>query len=118
MDRTIVLGGERDTENLYSSGAVAGTLQDTKKPMTQINNHLMVINSWWSKKFNVFLPNICPFSSLQGDSGGPLVCKGAFHALVSGGPKCGDAKKPGIYILLTRKFQAWIKSNLAPSHAD
>ena len=45
MDRTIVLDGERDTENLYSSGAVAGTLQDTKKPMTQINNHFMVINS-------------------------------------------------------------------------
>ncbi|XP_052514955.1 granzyme K [Budorcas taxicolor] len=56
--------------------------------------------------------------SCQGDSGGPLVCKGAFHALVSGGRKCGDAKKPGIYILLTRKYQAWIKSNLAPSHAD
>ncbi|KAI4561291.1 hypothetical protein MJG53_012354 [Ovis ammon polii x Ovis aries] len=55
---------------------------------------------------------------VKGDSGGPLVCKGAFHALVSGGRKCGDAKKPGIYILLTRKYQAWIKSNLAPSHAD
>ncbi|XP_057561635.1 granzyme K [Hippopotamus amphibius kiboko] len=56
--------------------------------------------------------------SCQGDSGGPLVCKGAFHALVSGGRKCGDAKKPGIYILLTPRFQAWIKSKLAPSHAD
>lgn len=36
MDRTMVLDGERDTENLYCSGAVSGTLQDTKKPMTQI----------------------------------------------------------------------------------
>ncbi|KAF4024405.1 hypothetical protein G4228_016369 [Cervus hanglu yarkandensis] len=55
---------------------------------------------------------------VKGDSGGPLICKGAFHALVSGGRRCGDAKKPGIYILLTRKYQAWIKSNVAPSRAD
>ncbi|XP_008588575.1 PREDICTED: granzyme K [Galeopterus variegatus] len=56
--------------------------------------------------------------SCQGDSGGPLVCKGVFHAIVSGGYKCGIAKKPGIYILLTKKFQAWIRSKLAPSHAN
>ncbi|XP_006206054.1 granzyme K isoform X1 [Vicugna pacos] len=56
--------------------------------------------------------------SCQGDSGGPLVCKGAFYALVSGGHKCGDAKKPGIYMLLNQKYQAWIKSTLAPSHAN
>ncbi|XP_032480959.1 granzyme K isoform X1 [Phocoena sinus] len=57
-------------------------------------------------------------NSKKGDSGGPMICKGAFHALVSGGRKCGDAKKPGIYILLTWKYQAWIKSILAPSHAN
>ncbi|XP_036756252.2 granzyme K [Manis pentadactyla] len=56
--------------------------------------------------------------SCQGDSGGPLICKGAFYALVSGGHKCGDAKKPGIYTLLTKKYQAWIKSKLAPSYAN
>ncbi|XP_040352856.1 granzyme K [Herpailurus yagouaroundi] len=56
--------------------------------------------------------------SCQGDSGGPLVCKGAFHALVSGGHQCGHPKKPGIYTLITQKYQAWIKSKLAPSHAN
>ncbi|GAB5567263.1 granzyme K [Prionailurus iriomotensis] len=54
----------------------------------------------------------------RGDSGGPLVCKGAFHALVSGGHQCGHPKKPGIYTLITQKYQAWIKSKLAPSHAN
>nr|XP_027793938.1 granzyme K [Marmota flaviventris] len=52
--------------------------------------------------------------SCQGDSGGPLVCKGIFHAIASGGHKCGIANKPGIYTLLTKKYQAWIKNNLAP----
>ncbi|CAD7675343.1 unnamed protein product [Nyctereutes procyonoides] len=56
--------------------------------------------------------------SCQGDSGGPLVCKGAFYALVSAGRECGDAKKPGIYTLITQKYQAWIKSKLEPPHAD
>lgn len=54
--------------------------------------------------------------SCQGDSGGPLICKGVFHGIVSGGHKCGIAKKPGIYTLLTKKYQTWIKSHLAPSH--
>lgn len=56
--------------------------------------------------------------SCQGDSGGPLICKGAFYALVSGGRKCGKPKKPGIYTLLNEKYQAWIKSKLAPPHAN
>ncbi|XP_004422866.1 PREDICTED: granzyme K [Ceratotherium simum simum] len=56
--------------------------------------------------------------SCQGDSGGPLVCKGAFYALVSGGRKCGDAKKPGVYILLSQKYEAWIKRKLHPSHGN
>uniref|UniRef100_G1SW19 Granzyme K n=1 Tax=Oryctolagus cuniculus TaxID=9986 RepID=G1SW19_RABIT len=56
--------------------------------------------------------------SCQGDSGGPLICKGVFHAIVSGGHKCGIAKKPGIYTLLTKRYQTWIKSNLAPSHEN
>nr|XP_012292998.1 granzyme K [Aotus nancymaae] len=56
--------------------------------------------------------------SCKGDSGGPLICKGVFHAIVSGGDQCGVAKKPGIYTLLTKKYQNWIKSNLAPSHAN
>ncbi|XP_045856096.1 granzyme K [Meles meles] len=56
--------------------------------------------------------------SCQGDSGGPLVCKGAFYALVSAGHKCGEAKKPGIYTLITQKYWAWIKRKLAPSHAN
>ncbi|KAM6156513.1 granzyme K [Erethizon dorsatum] len=55
--------------------------------------------------------------SCQGDSGGPLVCRGVFHAIVSRGDKCGIAKKPGIYTLLTKKYQDWIKSNLASPHA-
>lgn len=56
--------------------------------------------------------------SCQGDSGGPLVCKGNFYALVSGGDKCGKAKKPGIYTLLTKKYQTWIKNHLAPSRGN
>jgi granzyme K len=58
-----------------------------------------------------------PIFLFQGDSGGPLICKGIFHALVSQGYKCGIAKKPGIYTLLTKKYQTWIKSKLAPSRA-
>lgn len=53
--------------------------------------------------------------SCKGDSGGPLICKGVFHALVSGGYKCGISNKPGVYTLLTKKYQTWIKSKLAPS---
>ncbi|XP_015997829.2 granzyme K [Rousettus aegyptiacus] len=56
--------------------------------------------------------------SCQGDSGGPLMCKGAFYALVSGGRKCGKAKKPGIYTLFTKKYLDWIKSKLAQSHVN
>ncbi|EHB17287.1 Granzyme K [Heterocephalus glaber] len=55
--------------------------------------------------------------SCKGDSGGPLICKGVFHAIVSRGDKCGVAKKPGIYTLLTKKYQDWIKSNLPLPHA-
>ncbi|XP_012510734.1 PREDICTED: granzyme K [Propithecus coquereli] len=56
--------------------------------------------------------------SCKGDSGGPLICKGVFHAIVSGGTACGVARKPGIYTLLTKKYQTWIKSKLAPSRAN
>ncbi|XP_023604923.1 granzyme K-like [Myotis lucifugus] len=56
--------------------------------------------------------------SCQGDSGGPLVCGGAFSGLVSGGLKCGDAKKPGVYTLLTRKVQAWIRRKLPRPPAE
>ncbi|XP_045695877.1 granzyme K [Phyllostomus hastatus] len=55
--------------------------------------------------------------SCQGDSGGPLVCSGSFYGLVSSGRKCGEAKKPGIYILFMQKFQAWIKRQLPPPPA-
>ncbi|XP_073851230.1 granzyme K isoform X2 [Macaca fascicularis] len=55
---------------------------------------------------------------VKGDSGGPLICKGVFHAIVSGGHECGVAKKPGIYTLLNKKYQTWIKSNLAPPHTN
>ncbi|KAM5264394.1 granzyme K [Ctenodactylus gundi] len=55
--------------------------------------------------------------SCQGDSGGPLVCRGVFHALVSRGYKCGIPNKPGIYTLLTKKYQDWIKRNIIPHHA-
>lgn len=56
--------------------------------------------------------------SCQGDSGGPLICKGTFHAIVSQGHKCGIANKPGIYTLLTKRYQTWIKRKLALSSAD
>ncbi|KAM4875255.1 LOW QUALITY PROTEIN: granzyme K [Thomomys bottae] len=56
-------------------------------------------------------------ASCRGDSCSPLICKGVFHAIVSAGHKCGIAKKPGIYTLLTKKYQVWITSKLAPSHA-
>ncbi|EPQ12627.1 Granzyme K [Myotis brandtii] len=55
---------------------------------------------------------------VKGDSGGPLVCGGAFSGLVSGGLKCGDAKKPGVYTLLTRKVQAWIQRKLPRPPAE
>ncbi|XP_036266267.2 granzyme K [Pipistrellus kuhlii] len=56
--------------------------------------------------------------SCQGDSGGPLLCGGAFSGLVSGGRKCGDATKPGVYTLLTPTLQAWIRSKLRPPPAE
>ncbi|XP_006889626.1 PREDICTED: granzyme K [Elephantulus edwardii] len=56
--------------------------------------------------------------SCQGDSGGPLICKGVFYAIVSAGHRCSIAKKPGIDALITKKYQAWIKRHLAPSHTS
>lgn len=86
----------------------------TEKPKT-VNNTKE--NSDFRKPHQLLTKYLSIFL-FQGDSGGPLVCKGVFHAIVSGGYKCGVANKPGIYTLLTKKYQSWIKSQLAPSSAN
>ncbi|KAF6356956.1 granzyme A [Rhinolophus ferrumequinum] len=49
--------------------------------------------------------------SCDGDSGGPLICDGTFRGITSFGiaGKCGDPRKPGVYILLSEKYLNWIR---------
>ncbi|XP_045695883.1 granzyme A-like [Phyllostomus hastatus] len=49
--------------------------------------------------------------SCEGDSGSPLICEGVFRGVTSFG-KCGDARKPGVYILLTKKHLNWIRKTI------
>ncbi|XP_072107894.1 granzyme K-like [Mobula birostris] len=48
--------------------------------------------------------------SCQGDSGGPLICRKKYTGIVSFGRGCANAKKPGVYTLLTKKYIDWIQS--------
>ncbi|KAL1783338.1 granzyme K [Sigmodon hispidus] len=97
------------------------TLQEVT--VTIISRTLCNSQSYYNRKPVITRDMICAGDakgqkdSCQGDSGGPLVCKGVLHAIVSGGLKCGIANKPGIYTLLTKKYQSWIKSKLAPSES-
>ncbi|CAO2592575.1 Granzyme K [Lemmus lemmus] len=50
--------------------------------------------------------------SCSGDSGSPLICDNIFRGVTSFG-KCGDPKKPGVYILLTNKYLNWIQKTIA-----
>ncbi|XP_043544552.1 granzyme K-like [Chiloscyllium plagiosum] len=45
----------------------------------------------------------------MGDSGGPLICRNKYKGIVSYGPKDPDAKKPGIYTFITKKYLDWIE---------
>ncbi|XP_067910526.1 granzyme K-like isoform X2 [Heterodontus francisci] len=45
-----------------------------------------------------------------GDSGGPLICRNKYTGIVSYGPETPDAKKPGIYTLITKEYLDWIKN--------
>ncbi|XP_019598458.2 granzyme K isoform X1 [Rhinolophus sinicus] len=102
------------------------TLSDTLQEVTVtvISRKLCNSQNYYNHKPIITKDVICAGDakgqkdSCQGDSGGPLLCKGAFYALVSGGHKCGKAKKPGIYTLLNQKYQAWIKSKLSPPRAN
>nr|XP_019598470.1 PREDICTED: granzyme A [Rhinolophus sinicus] len=49
--------------------------------------------------------------SCNGDSGSPLICDGTFRGITSfGSPgKCGDPRKPGVYVLLSEKHLNWIR---------
>ncbi|XP_006874696.1 PREDICTED: granzyme A-like [Chrysochloris asiatica] len=49
--------------------------------------------------------------SCKGDSGSPLICDNIFRGVTSFG-KCGDPKKPGVYILLTNKHLNWIRKTI------
>ncbi|XP_037655127.1 granzyme A-like [Choloepus didactylus] len=49
--------------------------------------------------------------SCEGDSGSPLICSNIFRGVTSFG-KCGDPKKPGVYILLTKKYLNWIRKTI------
>ncbi|XP_004483541.1 granzyme K [Dasypus novemcinctus] len=102
------------------SFSLSDTLQEVT--VTVLSRKLCNSRSYYNHKPIITTGMVCAGDargqkdSCQGDSGGPLVCKGVFRAIVSGGHKCGKAKKPGIYTLLTKKYQAWIKSKLAPPH--
>ncbi|XP_006874723.1 PREDICTED: granzyme A-like [Chrysochloris asiatica] len=50
----------------------------------------------------------------NGDSGSPLICGGTFRGTTAFGlpGKCGDPRGPGIYILLSSKYLAWIKKTI------
>ncbi|XP_013008281.3 granzyme A-like [Cavia porcellus] len=50
----------------------------------------------------------------DGDSGSPLLCKGVFRGITSfrAPGKCGDPKKPGVYILLSKKYIHWINKTI------
>ncbi|XP_008838630.3 granzyme A-like [Nannospalax galili] len=50
--------------------------------------------------------------SCAGDSGSPLICDNIFRGVTSFG-KCGNPKKPGVYILLTNKYLSWIQKTIA-----
>ncbi|XP_058419459.1 granzyme A-like [Diceros bicornis minor] len=50
--------------------------------------------------------------SCEGDSGSPLICDNIFRGVTSFG-KCGNPQKPGVYILLTKKYLNWIKKTIA-----
>ncbi|KAM5331398.1 granzyme K [Glossophaga mutica] len=105
---------------------VAMKLSDTLREVTVtvISRKLCNSPSYYNHQPNIIKGMVCAGDArgqkdaCQGDSGGPLVCGGAFYGLVSAGHKCGQAKKPGIYILLVKKFQAWIKHMLPPPPAS
>ncbi|XP_037386247.1 granzyme K [Talpa occidentalis] len=109
--------GTTDPEALLPSD----TLQEAT--VTIINRKLCNSRSYYNHKPIITKDMLCAGDtrgqkdSCKGDSGGPLVCKGAFSAIVSGGHRCGDPRKPGVYTLINKKYQVWIKSKLAPSHA-
>ncbi|KAM5331569.1 granzyme A-like [Glossophaga mutica] len=50
----------------------------------------------------------------NGDSGSPLICEGTFRGVTSFGKggRCGDARWPGVYMLLSQKYLAWILSTM------
>ncbi|XP_007942377.1 granzyme A-like [Orycteropus afer afer] len=50
----------------------------------------------------------------NGDSGSPLICEGIFRGTTAFGlpGKCGDPQGPGIYILLSGKYLAWISKTI------
>ncbi|XP_007123165.2 granzyme A [Physeter macrocephalus] len=50
--------------------------------------------------------------SCEGDSGSPLIRDNVFRGVTSFG-KCGNPQKPGIYMLLTKKYLKWIKKTIA-----
>ncbi|KAM5331848.1 granzyme A-like [Glossophaga mutica] len=47
-----------------------------------------------------------------GDSGSPLIREGVFRGVTSFG-KRGDSRKPGVYILLTKKYLNWGRKTIA-----
>ena len=64
-------------------------------------------NEKMSKSLGEALRFKCDFP-FQGDSGSPLIREGVFRGVTSFG-KCGDSRKPGVYILLTKKYLNWIR---------
>lgn len=74
------------------------------------------VNKWMTKKVSKYLWKALLFKTydflFQGDSGSPLICDNVFRGVTSFG-KCGNPQKPGIYILLTKKYLNWIKKTIA-----
>ncbi|XP_048395885.1 granzyme K-like isoform X2 [Stegostoma tigrinum] len=48
----------------------------------------------------------------EGDSGGPLICHNQYKGIVSYGPSKPNAKMPGIYTFISKKYLDWIEETI------
>ncbi|KAM8961843.1 serine protease ami-like [Pelodytes ibericus] len=95
--------------------------QTGKKPDTLQEILVPVISTTTCNRRDYYDEEITPLmmcagekgkDSCEGDSGGPLICNGVAEAIVAGGHrKCGNAKKPGVYIRIA-PYNNWILNTI------
>ncbi|XP_067889053.1 granzyme K-like [Heterodontus francisci] len=90
------------------------TLQEVK--LSVIDRKICNSKDYYNHKPEVTKNMICAGDkkgrkdTYLGDSGGPLICGNNYTGIVSSGPETPDAKKPGIYTLITKEYLDWIKN--------